>query len=698
MTIGRSVGFARRAGFISYGVSTVPLIESSPDGTVVVLQTATSSYALRLDPSSAGSVHWGPRVTAEEAAALPARQSPHDDTFEGRLDSAEEFPYDGGARFGPAALAIRYPDLTGGLDLAVTGHEIHDGSLVVRLADRAGPIEADLHYRVRPGSDVIERWSVIRHDGSSPAEIQLTDHAAAVWSLPVRDDYRLSHVTGGWLREGALHRTPVPVAETTMTSRRGVTSHAANPWVMLDDGRAGEDTGEVWSAALAFSGSWRITVARTSAGRCSVLGAAGTDRTVTVLRPGDEVTSPVFAALRSTGGFGGASREWHAYQRRHVLPHPDELRPVLYNSWEATSFDVTDAGQRALAERAAKLGAELFVVDDGWFGARTSDQAGLGDWFPNPERFPDGLAPLAAYIRGLGMDFGLWAEPEMVNADSDLYRAHPDWVLHVPRLTPTELRNQLVLDFTRSDVRDWALGRLDELVRTTGLTFLKWDFNRAFTQARPESAIGHALGVYDVLDRLRAAHPQLRVEACAGGGGRVDLGILSRTDQAWTSDNTDAVDRLTIQRGYTQVYPAGTMVAWVTDSPNPMTGRKVSLRFRFHVAMAGVLGLGGDLTTWSDEELAESASLVAQYKEIRPVVQHGSLFRLPVGVQYLLDDRVVVLVFGASSPVPLHGLDAEAGYRDTAGRVFTGASLIEVGLPVGDAESELLTLTRTTSG
>lgn len=689
----------------------MPLVEPSSDGATVALHTRTSTYAVRLDPvtGSVRPVHWGAPCSADEAATLPAWTSPYTDTFEGPFDGAEEYPVDGGRRYGPAALSVRYADRTGGLDLAIVGHRVDADELTVELADRAGPLRVDLHYRVRPHVDVIERWSVVRHAGDGDP-VDLPDHAAAYWCLPVRPDYRLSHVTGGWAREGQLCRTPVPVAETTLTSRRGVTGHATNPWVMIDDGGATEDAGEVFSAALACSGSWRITVVRTSAGRCGVLGAAGHDRTVTRLAPGEQAVSPVFAGLRADGGFGAASRAWHAYQRHHVLAHPNEPRPVLYNSWEATAFDVTEDGQYALAERAAKLGVELFVVDDGWFGARTSDRAGLGDWVANPHRFPGGLRPLADHVRSLGMRFGLWVEPEMVNPDSDLYRARPQWTAHLPRLRATEIRHQLVLDFTRDDVRDWALARLDDLVRDTGLSFLKWDFNRPFTEAGPDAATAHAAGVHQVLDRLRERHPGLRVEACAGGGGRADLAVLARTDQVWTSDNTDAVDRLAIQDGYTQVYAPGTMVAWVTDSPNPITGRQVPLRFRCHVAMTGVLGIGGDLTRWSENELAEAAGHVAVYRDIRPVVQHGELYRLRsvppgvVAVQYVRGDRSVVFAFRAAPgpatvlALPLRGLDRSATYRDDTGREHRGAALAGHGcavpLDAGPFASALVQLRR----
>ncbi|KIR61352.1 alpha-galactosidase [Micromonospora haikouensis] len=689
----------------------MPLVESSPDGATVVLHTRTGSYAVRLD-HAAGAVrplHWGEPITVAAAAELPLWQPPYDMAFEGPYDGSEDFPFDGGRRFGPRALGIRYADGTGGLDLTITGHHLGPDTLVVDLADRAGPVAVHLHYRVAADTDVIERWSAVRHTGTDQP-LELTDHAAAVWCLPPRDDYRLSHVTGGWCREGRLHRTAVPVAETTLTSRRGMTSHSANPWVMIDDGTTEEENGEVFSAALAFSGSWRVTVLRTHDGPCSLLGAAGHDRVTTPLPPGTTVTSPVFAAQRTTGGFGAASRAWHDYQRRRILPHPDEDRPVLYNSWEATEFDVSETGQRRLAELAARLGAELFVVDDGWFGARTNDRAGLGDWFPNPARFPDGLRPLADHVRSLGMRFGLWVEPEMVNPDSDLYRAHPDWVLHLPTLPATEGRNQLVLDYTRADVREWALSWLDDLVRSCDLAFLKWDCNRPFTEARPQSWIGHALGVYEVLDRLRERHPRLRIEACSSGGGRVDLGALARTDQVWTSDNTDAVDRLSIQHGYGQLYAPETMVAWVTDSPNPLTGREVPLEFRFHVAMSGVLGIGGDLATWSDADLATAAGLVGQYKSIRPVIQHGDLYRLTgpeatvTASAYVAGGAAAVFVWrvpggpAETITLPLPGLDPGAVYRDATGRQFHGAGLRSTGLPVtlaaGPMVSALVTLER----
>jgi alpha-galactosidase len=473
----------------------------------------------------------------------------------------------------------------------------------------------------------------------------------------------------------------------------------------------------VWSAVLAWSGSWRITVSRSADDQASVTGGFGHDGVAFSLAAGSSLTTPVFAGLYSPGGFGAASRAWHSYGRSHVLPCPAEVRPVLFNSWEATSFDVNEANQLALAKAAAGIGCEMFVLDDGWFGARTDDERGLGDWTPNPSRFPRGLGPLGEAVHELGMKFGVWVEPEMVNADSDLYRAHPDWVLHSAHRSRTESRNQLVLNFARPDVRSWALEWLTGLVGGNKVDFLKWDMNRPFSDAGWPSAPGdperlwidHVRGVYLIMDSLRSSFPSLRIESCSGGGGRVDFGIMARTDQVWTSDNTDACDRLAIQDGYSQVYPSCAMSAWVTDSPNPLTGRVVPLRFRFHVAMAGVLGVGGDLPRWTPAELTEAAELIAAYKSVRDVIQHGALYRLTspdvTAIQYVLGPRSVVFAYRPSPrpnaltrPIPLAGLDPEASYH-SGDRSYPGATLLSAGLPVtfppGDYASTMTVLHQT---
>lgn len=695
---------------------------------VWLLSTVRTSYALWTDRSGAPChLAWGPRLPPTAAGELLPAAAAEVSSFEGRPPAGEELPVDGGARYGAPSLRVRFADGTRAFEWEPVGHRTTEpapgtAELALDFRDRHYPLAVTLHYRVHDDTDVIERWTVLRNTGQQPVAVLRADSAA--WTLPPLDDYRISHVTGRWAAEGRLHREPVPHGETVLTSRRGITSHHANPWVMLDGGDATEERGQVWSAALAWSGSWHITVQRTPDGRTALTGGAGHDGASLPLGPGEEHTTPRFAAVYTDGGFGAASRAWHAYTLAHVLPHPEEVRPVLFNSWEATGFDVEEAGQRALAARAAALGVELYVVDDGWFGGRRDDTAGLGDWTPAEERFPKGLRPLADEVHRLGMGFGLWVEPEMVNPDSDLYRAHPDWVLHFPHRTRTELRNQLVLNFARDDVAEWAHRWLTRLVAENEIDFLKWDMNRPFSEAGwPGRGDGQDLlwtryvhNLYRVLDRLRADHPGLRIESCSGGGGRVDLAILSRTDQAWPSDNTDAADRLSIQHGFGQLYPARTMVAWVTDVPNQLTARSVPLRYRFHVAMAGVLALGGDLSRWTPQELAEGAELVAEYKAVRHIVQHGVQHRLrdpldddtPAAVQYTTADRreAFVLVWqraprhGAPrAALRLAGLDPTARYRETrTGAVHHASVLLGYGitpeLPAGDWSSTSLHLVR----
>lgn len=704
-------------------LATLPPITFDADRGVALLRTPNSLYALRVGADgSPRHLYWGAPLDSVALAELPDSVSPAASSFE--ADAApDELAPQTGARFGPAGLQVRFADGTRGTQWRFAGHSVDGGELRLRLDDRHRPLRAELCYRVRPDTDVLERWTELTHTGASegpPDPVTVDRLDSASWTAPPLADYRLSHLVGGWNSEFQLQRDRLAVAETVLTSRRGLTGHHASPWLAVDDGTTTEELGEVWSTALAWSGSWRVTVHRDPVGRTTWTGGFGHEGISWTLRAGQSLRTPTYAGLYSSRGFGTASRAWHAYVRGHVLPAPERDRPVLYNSWEATGFDVDEAGQIRLAHLAARVGAELFVLDDGWFGTRRDDRSGLGDWTPRREAFPGGLRPLADEVHRLGMDFGLWVEPEMVNRDSELYRAHPDWVLHSPRLDATELRNQLVLNFARPEVEEWAQRTLDHLVRAYDVDWLKWDANRAFTEAgwggHPDPDrlwIDHTRAVHRIMDRLRATHPGLRIEACAGGGGRVDLGMLARTDQAWTSDNTDPVDRIGIQHGFGQLFPAAAMAAWVTDSPNPATGRRTPLRFRFHVSMAGALGLGGDLTSWSEEELAETAELVARYKEIRPLVQRGHQHRVAAGgpvtaVHYAApdDSEHALLVWRPTTrfghrpdPVRLPALDPGAHYLDPdLNRVHSGAVLVRQGidprLPDGDYASSLIRLRR----
>jgi len=671
----------------------------------------------------------------------------------GRERPDEYVPW-GGLRYDEPSLKAEFGDGTRSVEWRVTGHRVTRqgpvSTLEVDLADTAYPLRVILAYRVYDGFDVLERWATLRHGGDGPPVVIRQAHSADWW-LPARGRWRLRYLHGGWSGETQLAETSLTPGKVVLESRRGTTSHQLNPWFTLDpDGTATEEDGELWSGALAWSGSWKLVFETNPGGRVHACGGVNDFDWSYRLEPGDELILPRFAGLHTAGGFGAASREWHAWQLAHVLGRGDDrsgpsapgrhpspriappqiapartvtagplspqtaparadedrppLRPVLYNSWEATLFQVNEAGQMRLAELAARLGIECFVMDDGWFGARNDSRAGLGDWTVNREKFPRGLGPLIERVNGLGMRFGLWVEPEMVNPDSDLCRAHPDWVYHFDGRTRSQHRNQLVLNLARPDVAEWVLATLDRLLSENHIEFVKWDMNRPFSEPgwpsqaglNPERVwIDHVYNLYAVIDALRAAHPGVEFESCAGGGGRVDLGILRRVEQVWTSDNTDAWDRVKIHEGFTQVYPPQVMVAWVTDNPNLLTRRDLPLSFRFHVAMAGALGVGGDLLRWTDAELAEAAELIAAYKEIRPVIQRGRLHRLesvlhsPFGAsQYVAGDDVVVLAWWGPQQcgvrprqLRLADLDAAARYQDTrSGQRHWGSVLMTEGV------------------
>ncbi|MGW2717034.1 alpha-galactosidase [Streptomyces sp. NPDC001492] len=674
------------------------MLEIADNGRTWLLSGPASSYAVHLtEDDELLHLHWGPRIALAGAEALAVRPLPDYRPFESPLDGREEYPVEGGPRFVRPALSVR-TDERRGTEWRFETYEAEGDHL--RLGFRDGGLAITLHYRMR--HDVVERWVSLDNEG--PA-LELLRADSATWTLPEREEWRLSQLHGRWAAESRLTASPLTYGEKVIGSRRGHTGHQHLPWVALDTD-ATEEHGEVYGCALGWSGSWRIAVAQLPDARVQITGGAGYDDSGLLrLEPGESYTTPVFAGLWSDGGFGGASRAWHAYQRAYVIPDADQDRPVLFNSWEATEFDISEEQQGALARRAAAIGVELFVVDDGWFGKRTSDRAGLGDWTVNRDRFPKGLTPLADYVHALGMQFGIWVEPEMVNPDSELYRAHPDWVQFQPGRERTEFRNQLVLNLAREDVQEYLWQQLDALLSSAPIDYVKWDFNRCFTDAGwpgesyPQRLwVDHVRGLYALLDRLRAAHPGVAFESCSGGGGRIDLGIMSRTDQVWTSDNTDPLDRLAIQHGFSQIHPARVMAAWVTDSPNTqLNGRVSSLRFRFVSSMAGVLGVGGDLTRWTEEELAEAGEWVALYKGIRPLVQHGDLYRLrpPRGglsaVQYVRGDEAVVLAWlqaqSHGEPVPalrLRGLDPTASYEcPETGEIHSGAVLLHHGLRTG---------------
>ena len=426
---------------------------------------------------------------------------------------------------------------------------------------------------------------------------------------------------------------------------------------------------------------------------------------------GECFETPPMVLCMSAEGMGALSRRMHDFERNHLKPNRPPRR-VLYNSWEATQFDVRADAQMRLAERAARMGVELFVVDDGWFGARHSDRAGLGDWTVNPEKFPNGLEELIDRVHALGMDFGLWVEPESVNPDSDLYRAHPDWIHKLDGREPLTQRNQYLLDFGKPEVERFALDMLRGLLNTYAIRYLKWDMNRAMTDVceslTPFARERHVLALYRILDALEKEFPDVDIEACSGGGARVDLGMAKRTAQFWVSDNTDPFDRLFIQEGYTLMYAPMMMSCWVTDTPADGRRRgRADWRYKFHAAMCGTLGVGADISKLSDEEMALFTAEIARYKTWRHVVQNGDLYRLqrPSGgnvaaTEYVSKDQNEAVLFlfmhsrKCSEVIPrvrLRALREDARYFCVeTGKTYAGRTLMNLGLSAelnGDFDS-----------
>ena len=448
-----------------------------------ILTTSQNSYAMGLGPDGQlEHLYWdAPLWRADDLQAATAKHDissfdPH------QMLENEEFPGWGGPRYDEPALKITRSDGDRDLVLRYVSYHIDGDLLDIDLKDIRDAVDVTLHYRVYPAVGIISRWATIANH--TKQDFTIVSAQSAAWYVPPGDGYRLSYLSGRWAAETQLNREPIHEGIKVIESREGHTSHNFNPWFAIDDGSATEQHGRVWFGALAWSGNWRISVEQTPYRQVRVTGGMNTFDFSYPLKPGESLTTPQFYGGVAQHGFGEASRLMHDLERADIEPHglKARVRPVLYNSWEATGFNVNEEGQKQLAEKASKLGVELFVMDDGWFGKRNNDHAGLGDWTVNPQKFPHGLNNLISSVNHLGMDFGLWVEPEMVNPDSDLYRAHPDWVMNFPGRPRSELRNQLVLNLARDDVKEYIYGVLDKLATEYNIRYFKWDMNRTFSE------------------------------------------------------------------------------------------------------------------------------------------------------------------------------------------------------------------------
>ena len=705
-------------------------IQYSAEKKVWLLQAGEQSYAFGVNErGELQSIFWGAHISGLDDLH-PAKVRPDGASFDmSQTTTPQEYAGWGSELYTEPALKATFEDGNRDVVLHYASHTIEGDQLDIVMKDIKLALVVHLYYRVYPAQGIVARWSKIENHTAKP--LVLENAASASFSLPQGDGYVATWLTGRWSAEWQQHSEPLQAGARVLESRRGSTSHQASPW--FEVGRAGETTeesGPAWFGELGWSGSWRITLETSAFHQTRITGGYNPFDFGYQLAPKESLTTPIFYSGFTNHGRGEASRLLHRFQQADILPGGDKarLRPVLYNSWEATEFRVDEAGQIALAEKAAKIGAERFVMDDGWFGQRITDNAGLGDWYVNKTKFPNGLKPLIDKVHSLGMDFGIWVEPEMVNPNSDLYRKHPDWAMNFPGRPRTEARQQLLLNLARKDVADYTFDWLDDLVTKNDIAFLKWDYNRNWAEPGWDAVpvdqqkkiyVAYVNNLYDILAKLRAKHPKLEIESCSGGGGRVDLGIMRYTDEVWPSDNTDALDRLVLQDGFVRAYTPGVMMAWVTDVPNAEDKRIVPLKFRFMVAMNGSLGLGGNLSKYSDADMQQSTAMVAYYKTIRETVQRGKFYRLmsPVGsatsaTEHVSQDGKQAVVFAFQQaqrfgdPFPtvrLEGLVSDAKYKLTpiddkiAATVLTGDALMHQGVDVsleGDYDSTSFTLER----
>lgn len=571
-------------------------------------------------------------------------------------------------------------------------------TLEITLEDKISGVEVVLSYSVFDDYDVILRNTRIHNISDSTIEI---DSAYSANLDIAKGNYDLIYFSGGWGREREFCRCEIQQgAKIDISNARGGSGHTLNPFIMVSEHNADEDKGNVYGFSLIYSGNHSSMIECDQYGNIRVQQGINPFMFKWTLEKGESFVTPQCVMCYSENGIGGLSRELNDVYRTNLCRSKwaDKDRPILINNWEATYFDFDEDKLLSIAKRTKEAGVELFVLDDGWFGTRNDDFSGLGDWTVNYDKLPSGIDGLAKKINDIGLKFGLWFEPEMVNPDSDLYRAHPDWAISVPNRISSLSRNQLILDLSRDDVCDYIITAVSDVLKSANIEYVKWDMNRPMTDM-PYEGYNHkyTLGFYKIMDAITGAFPNILFEGCSGGGGRFDAGVLAYMPQIWTSDNSDAAARLKIQYATSMGYPVSAISAHVTAVPNHQNGRITSLKMRADTAYAGVFGYELDITKMSDTELAEIKKQVETDKKLRTLMRTGDFYRIlsPYETNYcswemVSKDKKEVFFYSAKIfsvanshdiRIKLKGLDAEAKYMDTVtGEVYGGDELMYYGV------------------
>ncbi|SFB28292.1 alpha-galactosidase [Cohnella sp. OV330] len=705
------------------------------------LQTPNTSYIITVvEGLYPAHVYWGPKLrNASWPGGLTLRErasfspTPNPDKPSLSLDALlQEYPGYGSGDFRSPAYQFGLSDGTTVAELVYRDHRIFAGkpkleglpatyaesdeeaeTLELTLHDSHSGLIAILSYTTFRDSDAIARS--VRYVNESADSVRIRRALSASVDFN-NDDYELVHLNGGWANERNLSRRALVQGQQGIESRRGSSSHQHNPFVALVSPNAGEEQGDAYGFSLVYSGSFAASAEVDQFRTTRVSIGINPFDFEWLLEPGQSFQAPEAVLVYSNEGLGGMSRTYHRLYRSRLSrgEFRDRTRPVLVNNWEATYFDFDADKIAAIAEEGSRLGIELFVLDDGWFGYRNDDTTSLGDWKVDLKKLPQGLDDLAKRVNAHGLQFGLWFEPEMISPDSDLYRAHPDWCLHVEGRRRTQGRRQLILDLSREDVCDYIIDTVGGVLASAPIAYVKWDMNRNMTEIgsallpperQRETAHRYMLGLYRVLETITSRFPHILFESCSGGGGRFDPGMLHYMPQTWTSDNSDAVCRLKIQYGTSLVYPISSMGAHISAVPNHQVHRVTSLKMRGDVAMSGNFGYELDLTKFTPKEKEEVKAQVAAYKELRELVQFGDLYRLKSPFEgndtawavvsadkseaFVAFFRVLAQPNAPIDWLRLAGLDPNADYEIVGtGERFGGDQLMYAGLPVPHLEGD----------
>lgn len=698
------------------------------------LHTKHSTYQMKVDRDFLIHTYYGPYVGDSDMSYL-ARCI--DRGFSGNPDGITdkgysldtqllEYPSYGTGDFRNDCLRVAYADGSQVTDLKYVSHEIKEGkygleglpamyqgeenvqTLEVVLQDVYKKLEVILYYGVFENLDVITRACKIVNKGEDKVNLLRAYSMCLDFN---NKDMDFVHFYGRHAMERIMERTPLHHGIQSVGSRRGFSSHQHNPFVVLCAHDAGEDHGNCYGASFAYSGNFAAEAEVTQADCTRMTMGIHDAQFQFELQPQESFTAPEVMLSFSSEGLGTLSRNYHKAIRYHICrgKYKTARRPILINNWEATYFNFNTEKLLDIAREAKKLGIEMLVMDDGWFGKREDDVSGLGDWFVNEKKLGGKLKDLVDGVNEIGLKFGIWFEPEMISEDSDLYRAHPDWALKIPGRAPTRGRQQLVLDFSREDVRTYIFDRMCEILESSNIEYVKWDANRHLTDvwsallpAERQGEVFHRfiLGLYDFLEKITQRFPNVLFEGCSGGGGRFDAGMMYYHPQIWCSDDTDAVERLEIQYGTSFAYPVSTMGAHVSVCPNHQTGRSVSMKTRGVVAMSGTFGYELDITKLSEEDKQTVKEQIEAFKKYYDLIQNGDYYRLTddgrkspfVAWEFVSADKKeallnVVVLRTKANPI-LHtvyarGLEADMMYQvEGSQEKFSGAALMNGGYPI----------------